>query len=431
MKKSFLKTIYALTALVIFTGALFFCCGFAGALPKGVTVNGVEVGGLTRTAAKKLLRGRVTDYLKSNRLVICTGEDRYEYAYPETDFTDGFESTLGSIKKKGSYSSPVYFFLNGADEIAENLCRRYSCEIEEPYCVFNRDGAPFTYCEGHNGVACSKSRLLDDIAASLNGGFEEVNICTRELKRTQSIEQVKNRTRKLYSFTTYFDGGNTDRSANIRLAGEKINGFVLAPGEVFSFNRTVGERSEKNGFKSAKIIEDGKFVQGVGGGVCQVSTTLYNAALLAGLEIKEYHPHSLQVSYVAPSRDAMVSGNYCDLKFGNNRKTPVYIRVSCTLSSITCTVYGESDGCNYSFKSVVTEVVPRPPQTTVEGDEDKVLSFGRDGTVSEGYLVAERGGEISETLIRKDKYSALADIVQIKRGGLLQENPSDCENGLT
>ncbi len=343
----------------------------------------------------------------------------YEYSYPETDFTDGFESTLGAIKKKGSYSSPVYFYLNGADEIAENLCRRYTIGVEEPYCTFNREGEPFTYCEGRDGAACSKRRLLEDIKASLNGGMEEVRICTRELRRKQSLEQVKNRTKKLYSFTTYFDGGNADRSANIRLAAEKINGTELKPGEVFSFNGTVGERSEKSGFKSAKIIEDGKFVQGIGGGVCQVSTTLYNAALLAGLEIKEYHPHSLQVSYVAPSRDAMVSGSYCDLKFENNRETPVYIRVSCTLSSITCTVYGESDGCNYSFKSVVTEVVPRPPQTTVEGDDDRVISFGRDGTASEGYLIAERDGEISETLIRKDKYSALPDIVQIKRENAL------------
>ena len=380
-----------------------------------MTVNGVEVGGLTKSAAKNLLRGRVIDYLKSNHLVIRSGEDVFKYSYPETDFTDGFESTLSSIKKKGSYSSPVYFYLNGADEIAENLCRRYSYEVVEPYCVFNGEGEPFTYFEGRDGVACSKKKLLEDIKSSLNGEFEEVSICTRVLARTQSLNEVKDRTVKLYSFTTYFDGGNLDRSANIRLAAEKINGSILQPNEVFSFNGTVGERSEKNGFKSAKIIEDGKFVQGIGGGVCQVSTTLYNAALLSGLNIKEYHPHSLQVNYVAPSRDAMVSGSYFDLKFENCANTPVYIRVSCSLSSITCTIYGKSDGNNYSFKSVVTEVTPRPPQTTVEGDEDRVISFGRDGTSSEGYLVVERDGEVDEKLIRKDKYSALPDVVQIKR----------------
>lgn len=415
MKNSFFKSLYALTALVIFTGALFFCCGFSFALPKGTTVNGTDVGGLTRAGAKILLRKKCADYLKSNRLVIRAGDDVYSYSYPETDFCDGFEETLSAIKKKGDYFSPVNYFLNGADETAEILCRKYSYAAEEPYCVFNKEGVPFTYCEGRDGIVCLKQKLLDDIKKSLNGNFEEVRICTRVLKRTQSLEQIKSRTEKLYSFTTYFDGGNADRSFNIRLAAEKINGAILQPDEVFSFNGTVGARSEQNGFKSAKIISDGKFVIGTGGGVCQVSTTLYNAALLSGLQIEEYHPHSLRVNYVAPSRDAMVSGSYCDLKFKNNRKTHVYIRTTCTLSSVTCTVYGESDGNNYSFKSVITGEIPRPPQTDVEGDGGKIISYGRDGTLSEGYLIAERDGELKKTLIRKDRYSALPDVVEIKR----------------
>lgn len=95
---------------------------------------------------------------------------------------------------------------------------------------------------------------------------------------------------------------------NIALAAEKINGCILADGEEFSFNGRVGARTESNGFLSAPIILEGDFVEGVGGGVCQASTTVYNAALLAGMEITEQHPHSLRVGYVEPSFDAMVSG---------------------------------------------------------------------------------------------------------------------------
>lgn len=378
-------------------------------------MNGVDVGGLSRDSAKNLLREKVAAYLKSNRLVIRADDDVYEYSYPETDFSDGFEDTLAAIRKKGDYVSPVRYYLNGADETAEILCNKYSYAAEEPYCVFNREGEPFTYFEGRDGKECLKQKLLEDISSSLNGNFEEVRICTRELKRTQSLDDVKMRTKKLYSFTTYFDGGNLDRSANIRLAADKINGSVIRAGEEFSFNSTVGARSEQNGFKPAKIISDGKFVLGLGGGVCQVSTTVYNAALLAGLKIKEYHPHSLKVSYVAPSRDAMVSGSYCDLKFVNDGKNPVYIRMSYSLSSVTCTIYGESDGNVYSFKSVVTGAVPKPPETYVEGDEDRVISFGREGTLSEGYLICESDGKFTQTLIRKDSYSAVPDVVQVKR----------------
>ena len=239
-----------------------------------------------------------------------------------------------------------------------------------------------------------------------------MRICTRVIKRKLTPADIEARTQKLYSFTTFFDADNTDRSGNIRLAAQKINGSTVESGGMFSFNNTVGERTESNGFKPAKIIEDGKFVLGYGGGVCQVSTTLYNAALLSGLDICEYHPHSLQVGYVAPSRDAMVSGSYFDLKFKNNRLTPVYVRVNCGLNSITCTVYGESDGYKYSLKSNVTNTLPRPQAVIVEGDEDKILTYGRDGTESEGYLVKSGADGETCTLIRKDKYRAVADVVQ-------------------
>ncbi|MDE6558202.1 MAG: VanW family protein [Clostridia bacterium] len=322
---------------------------------------------------------------------------------------------MPKIVKGGEYSAPVHYFLNGAEEIAESLCKSLNRDPQEPYAIFNPSGDPFSYCEGKDGVACDKQKLLNDISASLNGNFERVHICTSVVKCNYSMGDIVERTQKLCSFTTYFDAENTDRSDNIRLAAEKINGTVIEAGGEFSFNGTVGARTEENGFKPAKIIENGKFVTGYGGGVCQVSTTLYNAAVLSGLEITEYHPHSLQVSYVSPSRDAMVSGSYFDLKFKNNRLTPIYVRVNCTLNSVKCTVYGQSDGFDYSIVSKVTGTVARPPAVVEDGIEDgdsTVVTYGRDGTLSEGYLVKRRGGEEFSTLLRKDKYAAVADVIR-------------------
>ncbi len=412
MKKGLIKTLKIFAALVFIASALFLCCGFTGRLPRGVTVNGVEVGGMTINAAKSALRRGVEDGLKQKRLRICADERVYEYSYPEIDYKDSFTDTLLSVKKSGEYFAPVHYFLNGAEEIATNICADCSRPAVEPYAAFNTAGEAFTYFEGSDGIECDRAKLLDDISSSLNGDFQDVHICSRVVTRVQTVEDVKAHTRRLYSFTTYFDADNTDRSSNIRLAAQKINGTVIDSGGVFSFNGAVGARTEENGFKSAKIIENGKFVQGVGGGVCQVSTTLYNAALLSGLDVVEYHPHSLQVSYVAPSRDAMVSGNYFDLKFRNNRKTPIYIRVNCTLNSVCCTVYGEGDGYSYSFSSRVTASLPRPEPVVVQGDEDKIISYGREGTESEGYLIKQRGGEEISELIRKDKYTAVADVIQ-------------------
>jgi vancomycin resistance protein YoaR len=158
-----------------------------------------------------------------------------------------------------------------------------------------------------------------------------------------------------------------------------------------------------------------------------VSTTLYNAAALAGLDIVEYHPHSLAVSYVPPSRDAMVSGNYYDLKFTNNKLTPIYVAVNCTVSSITCSIYGQSDGWKYSFVSEVIGTIDQPQDTVVEGEEDKLLVYGRCGTVSCGTLTGEKDGDKVTKFTRLDRYGAVANVVQRKRSEekLLEDIPDE------
>ncbi len=255
------------------------------------------------------------------------------------------------------------------------------------------------------------------------GNGKDMHICADEYVQTcahtqfgaEMSKELIIKLGKLYSFTTRYDADNADRSENIRLAAEKLNGCVVPAGGIFSFNRTVGARTEANGFKKAKIIQDGKFVPGTGGGVCQVSTTLYNAALLSGMEIREFHQHSLQVYYVAPSRDAMVSGTYFDFKFRNNRATPVCIGAEAADGAVTCTIYGESDGYKYYFESEVFEVVPRPQAVVVEGEEDKTLCCGREGLKSGGYLIKLKNGVRTRTLIRRDSYQAVADIIQVKK----------------
>ena len=128
------------------------------------------------------------------------------------------------------------------------------------------------------------------------------------------------------SFYTSFPASSPERKYNIKLASSAIDKTLVDVGAEFSFNQTVGFRTIENGYKIARIIMNGKFEKGVGGGVCQVSSTLYNAILLSGLKITEYHPHSLPVSYVAPSFDAMVNSGSADLRFINNTNNPIIIR---------------------------------------------------------------------------------------------------------
>lgn len=218
-------------------------------------------------------------------------------------------------------------------------------------------------------------------------------------------------------FYTSYTTSSEDRKENIALASKALDNVLIASGDEFSFNRTVGERTIKRGYKVAKIIVNGEFVDGVGGGVCQVSTTLYNAVLLAGLDIIEYHPHSLPVSYVAPSFDAMVNSGWADLKFVNRTHNPIIIRTTADGAVLQVEIYGESMTEKYSRKSLITEEIPAPESEIIfdengeypdlfEG-ERKVLKYGKAGYKSEGYVIVTKNGKLVDMKkIRSDKYSA-------------------------
>lgn len=149
--------------------------------------------------------------------------------------------------------------------------------------------------------------------------------------------------RLIGKYTTYFDGSNVNRTTNIRLAAKAINNLILSPGERFSFNRVVGPSTPERGYKLAKVIVRGEYTIGFGGGICQVSSTLYNSVDEAGLKILQRNSHSKEVAYVPPGRDATVSWGGPDFRFKNNLTKPILIRVRVTDHSITTYVFTTPD----------------------------------------------------------------------------------------
>ncbi|MBP5242421.1 MAG: VanW family protein [Clostridia bacterium] len=232
----------------------------------------------------------------------------------------------------------------------------------------------------------------------------------------------------LSRFTTLFDGQNQARSHNIRLACSLLDGCKVGGGEVFSFNQAVGERTKERGFAEAAIIKEGEFVLGTGGGVCQVSTTVYNAALLAGMQITEVRPHSLRVGYVSPSLDAMVSSD-SDMRFKNPMSTPVVLRAHADENSLTVEVYGRQSGYTYQTQSVVLQE-PEPPMPVIEeGETDEILREEKRGTVSESYLLVYRHGKrVGGKRIRRDGYAAVQGVLRRKKEANAEENEKQKEN---
>ena len=234
------------------------------------------------------------------------------------------------------------------------------------------------------------------------------------------------------TYSTDYSTSGTNRKENIRIASEKINGLILNPGEIFSFNNVVGPRTEATGFKVAHVYSGSKVVDGIGGGICQVSSTLYNAVVFADLEIVYRTNHSLPVSYVPLGRDATVSYGTIDFKIKNNKEAPVKFEVIADGNRLTVNVYGrkkyqkdisiETNVVGYTQYSV-TEI---KDDTLYEG-ERKTEEKGSNGTRTEAYKIVKENGEvISRTLLNKSSYSPTSEVVRVgtKKKEEIPETPA-------
>jgi vancomycin resistance protein YoaR len=159
------------------------------------------------------------------------------------------------------------------------------------------------------------------------------------------------REKKIGEYRTYFNVNNKNRSNNISLATEAINNYVVFPGEVFSFNQVVGKRSAEKGYLLARVIVKGEFSEGIGGGICQVSSTLFNAIDNAGLETIQRYSHTRSVPYVPSGRDATVSWYGPDFSFKNKYNQPILIRAKTQGGMVSIMVYS-SDMINYQLRNV-------------------------------------------------------------------------------
>lgn len=397
-------------AVLLLAGSLFFCLGGEGRVKTGVEVEGVSVGGMSYGEATAAVREKIANTLPS--LTVQTPAGEYVFAYPELSFTDNVPSLLRRAKKGERLRARVTRTWADAEERILELCERNARKEKNAELSFSSAG--FSYAAEERGISCDYARLMRDVTRALAQGEDAVTLHTREVFPAVRLKDLREKTRLLSSFTTRFDGNNAPRAHNIALAAERISGAVLLPHETFSFNKAVGARTAANGFQRAAIIVNGEFVQGTGGGVCQASTTLFGAALRAGLKVTESRPHSLSVSYVPPSLDAMVS-SASDLKFVNPYDFPVYLLARTGKHTVTFEIYGKPDGKTYKTESVVLFRLSPPPAQIVEGEEDRTVRAEKEGIASESYLLTYDGAVLlSRTLIRKDRYACVQGVYERK-----------------
>lgn len=223
----------------------------------------------------------------------------------------------------------------------------------------------------------------------------------------------------LGTFTTRYDASNKNRSNNISLATKKINSTVILPGETFSYNKTVGKRTIESGYKEAGAYAGGMVVQSIGGGICQVSSTLYNAVLYANLEIVDRSNHYFQASYVDAGRDATVSWGGPDFKFKNNRQYPIKIEATSKNGVTKVSIKGIKEEKEYEIiiQSEVTSIIQKSIKYEEDPNLDSTIEVvdqeGHNGCTSKAYRIRKLNGAlISKEELSSDYYHYLEKIVR-------------------
>ncbi|MBP1965833.1 VanW family protein [Paenibacillus aceris] len=257
--------------------------------------------------------------------------------------------------------------------------------------------------------------------------YEQGPAVTVDTLKKQGID------RKISEFTTTFPASGEGRIHNIRSTAASIQDLLMAPGETFDYSKIIAKTETQFGYKEAPVILNGKLVPGIGGGICQVSTTLYNAVLRSGLAIVERRNHSLPVSYVTLGQDATFASGYINFKFRNNTDSYLLIRTVTTDRDVTVKLYGNmSPSITYDIESNVVETIQPPTKylhnASLAPGVTRPISTGKAGYKVETYRIKrENGIFVSKELISKDQYSPVPTLVASNRGDIKPEDGGTTE----
>ena len=349
-------------------------------------------------------------YIEENKLIITKG--KRGNVIVEEEFIDNIRNFYADI---ASTSTDLEFPVKEVDPELIDIDKIHEDVYKEPKDAYYNE-EPFEIYPEVEGVdfdvEAAKKLIQED--------KEEYEIDLIISKPKVTINDLSDIAFKdvLATFSTRYDASNTPRTTNLKLAAGKINGTVLAAGDEFSYNKVVGERTIAAGYKEAKVYQSGEVVDGLGGGICQISSTLYNAALLSNMEITERRNHQFVTSYLPAGRDATVVYGSQDFKFKNSRKYPVKLEITVANGIAKVTIYGIKEEPEYEI-SLQTSTISTIPFTTTYKDDntlpagtEKVKQKGANGIVTQTYkIVKQNGTVVSKDLISKDVYNAMQKII--------------------
>lgn len=448
---SMLSVLLALIALVtIFTNINTQVQQYDEVLASNVLINNISVGGLTPEEAKAELQSTLVPTLgeREIKLVPEKGDTSITFTYNDLGVTYNLDEVIEEaalIGHEGSFweryelakkppTTPVHLTLipnfdekQLVDYVSSHMDTFYVAPIDAKMERKNRTFHITSEVYGHKAdVDSTTSQIIALVSKDQVG---EVTVPLLSVRPTYTSTDLQSFQTPLASFNTSYNNNDLKRNMNVELAAQKIN-TMLMPGEKFMYSKQLEPITLDAGYQMAKVIINGNFDEGIGGGICQVSSTLYNAVLLTDLDIYMRRNHSLPVSYTPLGRDATYATNSVDFQFINNTGYPIYVEGYCENNKVYVNLYGhESAKPTYEskFESEIIEVIEPPATRYVE---DETLAPGTEVTKvypKKGHKVVlyklfyKNGELIKKEKINTSTYKAQGQVIH--RGPQLPTNP--------
>ena len=354
-------------------------------------------------------------YIENDKLILTTGKPGLKVE--EEQLLEEIYKVLSTeTEDEQSIQVPLYTAIPEEIDI-EKIHQEIYKEVQDAY--YTKD--PFTVYPEVEGVDFSIEEAKN-ILSETKEEYEIPLVITKPKKTTNEIgtEAFPD---LLAKFSTNYNANNKNRTTNLKLAASKINGTVVLPGNEFSYNKTVGERTIQAGYKEAAVYSNGQVVDGIGGGICQISSTLYDAVIMANLKVTNRRNHQFVTSYLPAGKDATVVWGSQDFKFMNTRDYPVKISATVKGGVATISIWGIKEDVEYDI-SIETKKIATINYTTQYVEDpnlpvgkQEVEQEGSNGRKVEAYKVMKLNGKvISTTLLSRDTYNAMKKIVHVGTG---------------
>lgn len=374
----------------------------------GIYIDGIHVGGLTRREALDLLNESYAESGFPDGIMLITPFNKYRLPFADIGYAPLYGKAVDEayltarhgniferlifIRKLRKHDLQIYAEMCYNKEKLAEIIKSISIEAERA--PKNADvkvsGGNVKITQGQSGYLLDIDLSMKRVERNLkNRTATDIDLFGEEILPDITTEMVDKITFELGTFTTSFNAQNDGRAHNIKAACGKINQRLLLPGESFSMDKALGDRTEANGYKQARVIINNELVDGLGGGICQVTSTLYNTVLLSGLEVLERRNHTLPLTYIEMGRDATIAQGYIDFKFTNNCGYAVIIEAKVIGNQVRISIWGCKPNENIK-RRIRTKIIEKIMAEGVLTEVDETLKPGETVVVREaipGYKV--------------------------------------------